>query len=186
MPVNENLNDYLESPYNFCYGAMKSRVVKEGHMESDVKSRPYRPGDSLVIVDDEEVRDVLSSIVIVDLDIGDLGGQGLDVSTPQGRKLLNGEVIQKVVGWSMGQPVTEGKIVSAGLVGESLNFHRFQMLQSFSDELTGYHPNSKGFCRFGWDRPSTVESCMSQRTWRMHWRTKRQKALGGIESLWRI
>ena len=165
MPVNENLNDYLESPYNFCYGAMKSRVVKDGLMESVVKSRPYRPGDSLVIVDDEEVRDVLSSIVIVDLDIGDLLGQGLDVSTPQGRKLLNGEVIQKVVGWSMGQPVTEGKIVSAGLVGESLNFHRFQMLQSFSDELTGYHPDSKGVCRFGWDRSSTVESCMSHRTW---------------------
>ena len=43
MPVNENLNDYLESPYNFCYGAMKSRVVKDGLMESVVKSRPYRP-----------------------------------------------------------------------------------------------------------------------------------------------
>ena len=50
-------------------------------------------------MDDEEVRDVLSSIVIVDLDIGDLLGQGLDVRTPEGRKLLNGEVIQKVVGW---------------------------------------------------------------------------------------
>ena len=165
MPVNENLNDYLESPYNFCYGAMKSRVVKDGLMESVVKSRPYRPGDRLVIVDDEEVRDILSSIVIVDLDIGDLGGQGLDVTSSQGRKILNGEVIQKVIAWQMGQPITEGKIVSEGLVGESLNFHRFQMLQTFSEELTGYRPNSKGQCRFGWDNSSSVDECMSQSTW---------------------
>lgn len=184
MTVNENLNDYLESPYNFCYGALKSRVIKDGLMESVVKSRAYKPGDRLVIVNDEDVRDILSSIVIVDLDIGDLGGMGLDTTTIQGRKLLNGEVIQKVIAWNMGQPITEARIASEGLVGESLNFHRFQMLQSFVDELTGYHPNAKKECRFGWNNPSSVATCMSQRTWEDAMENKViKKALGASRKL---
>ena len=74
MPINVDVRDLFESPYNFCYGVLKKRMVIDKLLETE-DGGMYRRGAKLVACRDEDTEDIMGGVLVVDLDLGNVHGQ---------------------------------------------------------------------------------------------------------------